>query len=501
MSNGRFLLVVSLAAALCFAAGLAIAKRSSSTGAEGGPRGADGEGDPSPRVGDGGRSLTAMSPRSGGGRSPAAQFSSLNRSPDHGLYQRMSGFFRLIAEAEPGDMPALVDVILREMPEDLGGEILLVAAGKHWAQQDPTGALRAVFDGKSAPTSELHEIVLELAPAIDPQGAWQEFLDAEARGSTWLKNPEMRSRILTNILSSIGNQDIDLAIELYTRSGVSAGEDGMSEAILNLARWQPLAMIDRLEQLPFRDTLDRDRAIEQAFESIGGKPEDIARAREHLESMERGARLAAERGLARAWAQTDPEAALEWADGLGLKSRQTAKTVILHRLINRDIEAAAEAVLAESDPHVRERVAFQVARDWGKSDRDAALVWVRDELEGKAQHNAYSSLLEQSMRHVDFEKDFEILKEMADGDPGSSNAHYQFAERWARSDPQAAAEWAMAKNSVTFSVVARHWMRSDPAGLRQFAATLEDEAMSQVVDNLITEDERRRKPATEGGDQ
>ncbi len=468
-----------MAAALCFAGGLAVAKFSrpdDPTSANGNqPQQTDPQ---SPRA----KPLTALSTGPGGRRSTARQFAALNSSPDYGLYQRMSGFFRLISEADPDEMPALIQTILREMPEDLGGEVMVAAAAARWAEQDPQGALRAMLDGKFPGSNEAFEIVLKTAAKQDPRGAWQQFLEADEEGRGKLANQQTRDRIVAELLTAIGKEDIDLTIDLFESSGNSSGyRAGLTRALKEIAAAKPIEFLDRLDELPFYSASHRRSAIEKAFQSIGSHQDDFTRALERLENLDGAERRSAETGLARSWAIADPTSALQWADGLGLDTQQRAKAVILNRLADKDPVAAAEAVTAQSNPAVRSRAAAQVAGRWVRQDRDAALVWVREELEGEAQHNSYTTLLEESLRKADFEKDFEILKEMADGAPGSSSVHYQFARRWAGNDPQAAAQWAVLKSKPAFSAVARQWARSDPEALKNFSATLEDEGMLKVA--------------------
>lgn len=490
MTTRQFLVSAFSAAVLCFAGGLAVAKFSKPTEASGsGMNSATAPGAEFSRS----SSLTALDSKSGGRKSAAHQFSALCASTHHGLYHRACGVFRLIAEADPDEMPALIAMILREMPEDFGGDIMIVAAAERWAALDPKGAFSAALDGKGLVPGEAFDAILLAVAKHDPRGAWQQILEADTQGGK-LANQSAHDRVVASFLTTVGEQDMYLAIELYNSSEPTAAyRAGLDIALKNLARLKPIEFLDHYEKMPFRLASDRNVAIEQAFKSIGTQDEDFAQALDRLDRLNGTTRSSAETGLAQAWAETDPSAALEWADGLGLDSQLHAKATILSKLAAEDPVAAAAAVLAQSNPRVRSRSAAEVARAWVRQDRDAALVWVRDELEGKGRQSSYTTLLNESIRHADFENDFEILKEMADGDPHSVGVHSKFASTWASNDPQAAALWAVARSIGVFEAVAERWADSDPDALQRFAATLEDDEMAKVAaDQIKNENEKHR---------
>ena len=131
---------------------------------------------------------------------------------------------------------------------------------------------------------------------------------------------------------------------------------------------------------------------------------------------------------------------------------------------------------------------MQIADVWGSQDLDAAISWVRGELEGKAREGSYAELLRNHIQTADFEQDFADLKEMADGSREAGWGHYQFAQKWAATDPQAAAEWSLARpnnGAEIFGQVVERWAQSDADALRRFSTTLEDAAMREVIDEQL----------------
>ena len=495
MSINRSLAVTLISAGLCFAAGLALAKISA--GGEGRVRAGGGLGGDS-ASGRSPRRLTALAPGAAASNRSASQFAALARSTEFGMYERMCGYFRLISEAEPGEMSELLATVQREVSDDMGGDLLVLALGARWADQDPVGAYQALLAGKTPGLDRSMGAILGAMVKADPSGAWQMMIKADRGSAGFLANAETRDRFISELVSAIWAEDANLAAELTTSAeNPGAFQLATSVSLQAFAEADPRGFLDQLGQLRFASAGARSGAIESAFKRLATA--DIEAARARLDGIDGSARSQAELGLARAWSRSDPEAALAWADDLSGATRAQAQSEIIRQLAHRDPVAAAREVGTLESPQLRQDLAAQIADAWGAQDLDAAVRWVRGELEGKARERSYAELLRNRLQAADFEQDFAVLKEMADGSPEAGWGHYQFAQQWAVMDPQAAAEWSLARpnnGGEIFGQVVERWAQSDPDALRRFSATLEDAALREVVDEQL----RQRGALPNGGE-
>ena len=191
--------------------------------------------------------------------------------------------------------------------------------------------------------------------------------------------------------------------------------------------------MDRLEQYQSLPRGALGRAVESAFAKTAAG--DLESALTRLDDLEGGMRRHAELGLARSWSQSDPVAALAWAEDLQGATGRKAQSTIIRQLAGVDPAAAAGKVGSLGSPTLRREIAKEIAASWGTEDRDAAVAWVREDLEGQARAESYAELLRNHVGGANFDEDFELLKEMADGSPDLGWGHYQFAQEWAKTDP------------------------------------------------------------------
>lgn len=146
--------------------------------------------------------------------------------------------------------------------------------------------------------------------------------------------------------------------------------------------------------------------------------------------------------IAREWAKLDPQAALNWAQGLDGRDKSSALVSVLGEMATKDpAEAASVAAGLEDDD--RNRAYAEIAEKWALADYDSAEAWINT-LTGEDKQDAMASAIGvlaktdpqgASLKIASLSEGRE--KERAIRDVGAS---------WAREDPAAAAEWVAAQS-------------------------------------------------------
>ena len=415
------------------------------------------------------------------------------------MYEKMCGYFRIISQAGPDGMSELMSTLQREVSEDMGGDLLVLALGSRWAQQDPIVAYEALLAGQTPGLEQSLEQILQAVVREDPRAAWEMMIESDGAGSGLLGNARERDRFIGELIAAITVEDGTLAKELIsTLENPASFRVGMDASLQALAETDPGAFLVQLDEIDFASASVRNRAIETAFARLAAR--DLESARGHLDQLEGLARKHAELGLAEAWSRSDPAAALAWAEGLHGATRTRAQSEIMRQLAQRDPAQAALELEQLESPSLRQELAKSIADAWAGRDRDAAVAWVREELEGRAREESYAELLRNHIQSTDFDSEFGLLKEMADGSPEAGWGHYQFANEWARRDPQATAEWSLGRinhREEIFGHVVEQWAGSDIDGLERFSSTLQDEAIRKIVEERLSR-HRESQSAGEG---
>jgi hypothetical protein len=147
--------------------------------------------------------------------------------------------------------------------------------------------------------------------------------------------------------------------------------------------------------------------------------------------------------IAREWAKLDPQAALDWANGLDGRDKSSALVSVLGEMASKDpAEAASVAAGLEDDD--RNRAYSEIAEKWALADYSSAEAWINT-LTGEDKQDAMASAIGvlaksdpqgASMKIASMTEGRE--KERAIRDVGSS---------WARENPAAAAEWVASQES------------------------------------------------------
>ncbi len=387
------LLICILAGAMGFGAGWWIEKRSAPAQASSAAPGQTAEvpssktAKPGPRV-----------PASGTGLDLKDLSSRLAISPP---VERWLLLIAAVEKARPDDFPALME-ICRDDKAALG----MIAA--HWASRDPAHMWRVIgleshkgLDGDalgSLPMS-LHEITGILFKA------WVAQDPAAARAA--LKGPS------------------DMHYLEATRSNLfSVFAQADPEAALGLVEeWNIRHMIPIWQGLDKWAAKDPRHAAEVA-----------ARSGTEIASTE------ALKVIGRAWAKSDPAAALAYAAGLSPVQRNSFAAGAMKEWAAKDSAAAATFAAAQTDPAFRAQLAKPLVEAWAKTAPDDALGWCQDNLRGEARSKAIAGVVE-GVAQKDTAAAARLVGTL---DPGGTRntAAGALAMKWfSQSGPQPVLEW------------------------------------------------------------
>jgi hypothetical protein len=186
---------------------------------------------------------------------------------------------------------------------------------------------------------------------------------------------------------------------------------------------------------------------------------------------------------ARAWAATDPDAGLAWADGLEGDLRDRALAQIADQFVGSAPDAGETVAGRISDPRARSGFMEKAAQLRVSAGVGDALAWIST-LDPGDQAAAWRGAAQQWSR---LDPALAAGFAAATDDPVARRALAdEAASAWARLEPDAAAAWARGlpgdvQGSALGRVLAR-WSESDPAAAATSAGQIED---PEVRGNLL----------------
>ena len=182
-----------------------------------------------------------------------------------------------------------------------------------------------------------------------------------------IKNPYLRKETVTLTLTALGEQDYRRGLTLAALTD----DIGKSECdlISGLARVDPV------------------RAAAESSKLVAGAK---------LRGIESDVSRLPVRGIAKKWAEQDPEAAMAWASALeNPKLRASAMSGAFGPMIEDD-PAGVAAILADAeDSSMLEGLAGTLMTRWAKTDRDAAIAWAAGLPAGGGKAGAFAQLASQ----------------------------------------------------------------------------------------------------------
>jgi hypothetical protein len=172
--------------------------------------------------------------------------------------------------------------------------------------------------------------------------------------------------------------------------------------------------------------------------------------------------------IAGEWAKQDPDAALEWAQGLEGRDGSSAVRSVFQELANTDPAKAAEMASSLEGDQLSEAYSA-IARKWGSSDWDSAEQWI-----SSLPADQRDGALAEAIRGLSDNDPILASQQIANLTDAEeiSDAVRSVARNWAQQDPAAAAEWLVGQESEDLgrpmSEVMSSWVSKDSAGALSF---------------------------------
>jgi hypothetical protein len=206
--------------------------------------------------------------------------------------------------------------------------------------------------------------------------------------------------------------------------------------------------------------------------------------------------------VGKAWAKTDPEAALNYATGQHGTLASTLASSALSAWAGRDLPAAARW-LGSATPDIRNHLSAPVVEAWAKVDPAAALAWSEANLAGsdlsQAAGAALKSLAEKNVAEA--ARLVDVMEPSSARTAGAVAVAQQFLpsnEKPGRSVTPDALQWlrGLDANSTRQALqsTAWRWAESDPETLAAYLRTSHTEGISPDVYSTVAESLVRKDP-------
>ena len=187
-------------------------------------------------------------------------------------------------------------------------------------------------------------------------------------------------------------------------------------------------------------------------------------ASQNLKGEERSSALAT---VAAEWVEKDLEATTTWLTSLPSNAeRQPAEREVIRKLASSTPDKAAAFAATLPDSQHRGEMIAVALREWIKLDLKSAAGWLRALPTSHHNDKAYGIIAPAYL-----EIDPTIAAELAEKSPPNNGGHttrISFANKWAKTDPEAAAKWVtrLATNDIYISScfydIFGEWARRDP---------------------------------------
>lgn len=256
-----------------------------------------------------------------------------------------------------------------------------------------------------------------------------------------------------------------------------AGDDAMKRigkawaasdpaAALAFATGKRGLMANHLAQSVVTEWAQRD--LDAAIAHVGAQDDSLTKTRLGIPLVE-------------AWAKTDPQSALQWAnDNLKGEARAAAAASIVKSMATKDIDSAAHFIAGLESGGVKNRAVNQLVETWlskeNKPNATAALTWMASLPDADARRHA----MDQSAWRLFYAAPEETVA-FLNGPQGASASQQLFdfaAQHLAKKNPDSAMQWAAGlpadRRSATQQSVLGEWVSSRPdaalAWVRQLPA-------------------------------
>ncbi|MDX1571253.1 MAG: hypothetical protein R3200_12285, partial [Xanthomonadales bacterium] len=300
-----------------------------------------------------------------------------------------------------------------------------------WAENDPRAAAEAMAALKDPLIARQHGHLLlyhYAAQAPLEALAWAEQVEGR-KGQLW-----------QSVVTNLAQQSPEQALAIVTDMDPSPWQAQILANVLsNIAFNDPLVAAAYVRDLP------PGQAREQALNQIG-----------------------------HAWAQQDPEAALDWILQQSSRTQANLLPGIAYQIARMDLDAAMAYTSAIRGP-ARERWIGAIVESFSQTNPYAAAEWV-EQYAGEAGFGQWMGTIAGHLAREDPRNALRLIEAIESPD------HYQqarqaIAQQWASFDPAAAARWlgdgSVDEDASLFQSVAGSWHQYDPAGAVDWVMGLE----------------------------
>lgn len=284
---------------------------------------------------------------------------------------------------------------------------------------------------------------------------------------------EVRRTAFEGVLLQAAESDpITVASHLDKLPEGSARNEIIGEAADEWAEHDPAAAVKWAESL---DEAERELALGEIAERVLETDPDRARKiAEMVPQSEKRAKII--QSIARLRAAADVEKAVAWIDELPPEDRAGAWGGVAREWAQNDPESAAGFALEVDDPEGRRQLVSSVSYSWSKSQPAEAAEWAQN-LDEKTRAGAMSRIVENWARE-DPAAAGDYVANSLDGDLQTSITR-QLASRWIKADVMEAGNWigrlpnGEARDGAVFTLV-NSIEREYPETALEWANTISD---------------------------
>ena len=204
--------------------------------------------------------------------------------------------------------------------------------------------------------------------------------------------------------------------------------------------------------------------------------------------------------VGKAWAATDPQGALQKAASLPFFAGITFAGQIVGDWAARDLKSAERFTTQIKDPAMRNAAGLGLAKAWAKTDPAAAVAWSNENLRGAARAEAVGGVIK-ALAEKDIRAAAELASGLEGGALQSRACASIFETWFDKgaSSREAAFEWLAgiedaAVRSAALETVQWKWVWTEPAGVKEFIAGKFGYLASEAVVNNVARNQGMRDP-------
>jgi hypothetical protein len=301
------------------------------------------------------------------------------------------------------------------------------------------------------------------------------------RGYMIMSGGTEQNFVLEDLFMKLNMTDPAKAFSLAQQIGDAHEKNAMLERALGMTADQKVAMAELL-QLP------ANRETQNLYQIVfgGWAATNPAEAASAAAALPLGAnRNMALQGVAKDWANKDPQAALDWAASLGSDGTGELKAALI-ATGQKDPNLAASYVNKLTDASARNSAISSIAQSMSQDNPAGALDWLDQTATGKTYDNSANKIMANLAQHDPATAATLMAKVTEPGVRDTAIAN--LAKNWGSKNPQAAVAWAQslpdsdgaARNSA-LRVIVNTWSKYDSSAAAAFVQKAPDPTIYQLA--------------------